>query len=133
MHRSTSRGAAAGLLALAMLGGAAGGAHAKDDDDHEAGTSGRCSAGTEWKLEAKSDDGRLEVEFELDSNRTGQRWSVRIRDNGVRVFAGTRTTKAPSGSFGVERRIVDRAGTDRIAVSATNVKTGEHCRGAVTF
>jgi hypothetical protein len=132
MQHTTIRTAAAGLLALALVGGGAGAAQAKGND-REVRESGRCSAATVWKLKAKADDGRLEVEFEVDSNRNGQRWSVAINDNGVRVFTGARTTVAPSGSFSVERHIANRAGSDRITASATNAKTGERCSGVVVY
>jgi hypothetical protein len=133
MQHTTIRTAAAGLMAVALVGGGAGAAQAKSDNDREVRTSGRCSAGTVWKLKAKPDDGRLEVELEIDSNRNGQRWSVAIADNGVRVFTGTRTTAAPSGSFEVERHIANRAGSDRITASATNPRSGERCSGVVVY
>ena len=47
---------------------------------------------------------RREVESEIDSNRNGQRWSVRMRQDGVLVHNGSAVTRAPSGSFSVERR-----------------------------
>ena len=90
---------------------------------------GSCTGASDWKLKAKPDDGRLEVEFEVDSNRNGQVWSVRMTDNGVQVFSGTRTTQPPSGSFSVERRIANRAGADTIRARATNARTGESCTG----
>jgi hypothetical protein len=46
---------------------------------------------------------RIELEFQVDSNRVGQTWHVRIRENGALIFTGTRVTKAPSGSFTVRR------------------------------
>ena len=90
-------------------------------------TSGTCSQGATWKLKAKTDDGRLEVELEVDSNRVGQSWSVRLKDNGVLVWSGTRTTLAPSGSFEVERRIANRAGTDTITAYARHAASGQTC------
>jgi hypothetical protein len=92
---------------------------------------GRCSSGATWKLRAKPDDGRIEVEFEVDSNRVGQTWAVRIADNGVTVFQGTRRTVAPSGSFSIERLVPNRAGVDAFAAVATNAATGERCSGSV--
>src|SRR6476646_6197966 len=41
-------------------------------------TTGSCSGSANWKLKAKHDDGRLEVEFEVESNRTGQYGAVRV-------------------------------------------------------
>ena len=77
-----------------------------------------CSTGV-IKLKAKHDDGRIEVEAEVDTNRRGQVWSVTLRDNGVTVWSGQRTTIGPSGSFSVNKRIANRAGTDVISVRAT--------------
>jgi hypothetical protein len=54
-----------------------------------------------------------------------------MTDNGTQVFAGTRTTVAPSGSFSVSRHIANRAGTDTIVARASNAKTGETCTGTV--
>ena len=77
-----------------------------------------CSTGV-IKLKAKHDDGRIEVEAEVDTNRNGQVWSVKLVDNGVTTFSGQRTTVAPSGSFSVEKRIANRSGLDKITVRAT--------------
>jgi len=92
---------------------------------------GKCSASSHWKLKAKSDDGRIETEFEVDQNRAGVTWKVTIRDNGARVVNTRATTHAPSGSFSVERRLRDRAGSDRISARATS-PSGEVCRASVS-
>lgn len=94
---------------------------------------GSCSSAGTWKLKAKHDDARIEVEAEVDTNRVGQTWSWQFTDNGVKVVSGTARTRAPSGSFSVERKIADRAGTDRIAVRATNAATGQVCMGSVSL
>jgi hypothetical protein len=93
-------------------------------------SSGACATGG-WKLEAKPDDGRLEVEYQLDTNRNGQAWKVRITDNTHLVFSGTRTTKAPSGSFSVNIRPVNRAGTDHLVATAT--RNGKTCTGRLAL
>jgi hypothetical protein len=92
---------------------------------------GSCTGGAEWKLKAKHDDGRIEVEWEVDSNKVGQTWSVRLRDNGDRFFAGSRTTKAPSGSFTVHALTSNRAGDD--VIRARSVHGEQVCRGTVTL
>lgn len=79
------------------------------------------------------ENGSIQVEAEVDSNVVGQSWSVVLRDNGVRVFAGTRITLAPSGSFSVNRVIANALGDDVIALRATNAATGEVCSGRLTF
>ena len=90
---------------------------------------GLCSSGATWKLKAKPDNGRIDVEFEVDSNRVGQTWSVRIADNGVTVFQGTRRTAAPSGSFSVERLVPNRAGVDAFSAVATTRPPGSGAPG----
>ena len=96
-------------------------------------TRGSCSGRTDWKLKVKPDNGRLELEFEVDSNVNGQSWNVRIKQNGNRIFAGTRVTQGPSGSFELKRRPNDAAGTDRFVARATNPSTGETCAGQVSI
>jgi hypothetical protein len=93
--------------------------------------SGTCSATTTWKLKAKPDNGRLEVELEVDSNRAGQTWSWTLADNGAQVSSGTGTTVAPSGSFEVRRRIANLAGVDTITAQASSAATGEVCAGSL--
>ena len=92
---------------------------------------GNCSGAADWKLKAKPDDGRLEVEFELDTNRNGQTWAVTITDNGTSVFSGNRTTVAPSGSFEIEIHPANRTGADRIVATAR--RGGQTCTGTVTI
>lgn len=92
---------------------------------------GSCSGATDWKLKAKHDNGRLEVEFQVDSNRVGQAWNWRLTDNGVLAARGTARTVAPSGSFTVERRINDRAGADVVRARAVNPASGEVCNAQV--
>ena len=93
-------------------------------------SSGSCGGAVTWKLKAKPDNGRIEVEFEVDSNRVGQTWKVRLRDNGELFFAGERVTQAPSGSFTVHKRTANRAGADLIRARA--VHGDRVCVGSVT-
>ena len=77
-------------------------AHADDDDDRIERT-GSCSNGAEWKIKAKADDGRIEVEAEIDTNTAGQSWGWVLKHNGRVAERGTSRTTARSGSFDVER------------------------------
>jgi hypothetical protein len=133
MRHPLIRSGAAGVLALVLIGTGAGAAQAKDGDDREIRKVGQCSAGAVWKLKAKQDDGRLEVELEIDSNRNGQLWRVRIRDNGVRVFRGSRRTHAPSGSLEIERKVANRAGRDRLTAIARNPGSGQRCTAVLVY
>jgi len=85
-------------------------------------SSSKCSTGV-IKVKAKHDDGRIEAEAEVDTNRSGQVWSVKLVDNGVTAWHGRRTTHGRSGSFSVERRITNRAGKDVVKVRATRGNT----------
>jgi len=95
--------------------------------------SGSCSAASDWELKVGPDDGRIELEFEVDSNVVGQRWNVAIRQDGNRIFRGSRVTQGPSGSFDVERHPANTAGADRFVARATNRVTGEVCVGRATL
>ncbi len=120
------------LFCVALVGAGAMSASAHDDDDDDRVIrTGACSAGADWKLKVKTDDGRLEVEGEVDSNTAGQRWRWTIRHNGSVSDRGVGTTTARSGSFEVERKVVDLAGTDRIVFRA--VHDGQTCRGVVNY
>jgi hypothetical protein len=81
--------------------------------------SGACTNGGHFKLKAKHDDGKIEMEYEVDSNRAGQVWAVRITDNGAAVVSRHATTAGPSGSFTIRKVISDRPGTDKIRARAT--------------
>jgi hypothetical protein len=100
-------------------------------DGHE--RSGSCSGSTDWKMKAKPDDGMLEVEFEVDSNISGQVWNVKITDNGSKIFKGQETTGGASGSFSVELKTEDLAGKDKFRGRAVNKDTGEVCVGRVSW
>lgn len=103
---------AAGIPALSASAAAA--------DDDETIREGSCSSGATWKIKAKPDDGRLEVEAEIDSNRVGQTWTWVLRHNGSVSARGASRTTGRSGSFDVERRTVDAAGTDTFRFRATH-------------
>lgn len=105
-------------------------AAANDDDVIKRGS---CSGATDWKLKASPEDGRIEVEGEVDSNRNGQKWHWRIFHNGNVSARGTATTHAPSGSFEVRRLLVNASGTDTIGWKARNPASGEVCRGSLRF
>lgn len=94
---------------------------------------GKCTGSSTWKLKVKSDDGRLQTEFEVDQNRVGKRWRVTLVRDGSTVFRGIRATVAPSGSFTVHRLLAASAGTTRIVASAKALQSGESCRAVVSF
>ena len=90
---------------------------------------GSCSGATDWKLKLSKEDGRIEVEFEVDQNRNRRTWNVQLKQDGTTFWKGQRTTRAPSGSFEVRRLAADRAGVHTFLGRAVNRSTGEVCRG----
>lgn len=94
---------------------------------------GTCSGASNWKLKVAPDNGRLELEYQVDSNKVGQTWRVRIFHDGVRIFAGKRMTKAPSGSFTVRLFTPNHAGTDHFRARAVNVASSETCLGRLSI
>ena len=136
MTTPTTAGAA--VRAMVTLAAAAMGlslvvAAPADAGDREVVRRGSCSGSTDWKLKAKEEDGRIEVEAEIDSNRNGQTWHWRLVHNGSVTARGTKTTRAPSGSFEVRRVVVDLAGADHLKLRARKGASGETCRGSVTY
>jgi len=121
---------AAALLALVVVAlTAAPAGVAKDGDIRVAGT---CTGSTTSKIKLSAEDGRIEVEFEVDQNRNGVPWRVTLSQNGRKVASLRRVTRAPSGSF--EARIVtpDRAGADVLRGRAVS-PSGEVCSARATF
>jgi len=93
---------------------------------------GKCTQASTSKLKLSEENGRIEVEFEVDQNRNGARWTVVLNENGRRIARLVRTTKAPSGSF--EARVVapNTARADAFAARATS-PSGEVCTARATF
>jgi len=94
---------------------------------------GSCSGQSDWKLKLSSEDGGIEVEFEVDQNVVGDRWRVKIRHDGDVAFRGTRITRGASGSFEVRTVESNRAGSDTFRARARNLSTGEVCAGSASF
>jgi hypothetical protein len=137
MHRTRNRttgqslAVAAVLTAVTGVVAATGPAASANDDDRV--RRGSCSRATDWKVKVGPEDGRLEVEAEVDSNRTGQTWRWRLVHDGSLSAQGTRTTRGRSGSFEVRRVSVNLRGTDSFVFRAVNVRSGEVCRGTVNY
>jgi hypothetical protein len=119
------------VVSSAVLLGSAVPALAKGGDDVR--TSGACQGGAHWKLKAGAEDGRIEVEGEVDSNRAGQTWKWSLTHNGTAAGSGTRQTAGRRGSFEVRRVTGNRAGTDTVVVTARRPGTQQVCRGTVRF
>jgi hypothetical protein len=117
------------LGAALLLALSAGPAAAKDGDILRVGT---CTAASTSKIKLSEENGRVEVEFEVDQNRNGVRWTVVLRREGKRIARLVRTTRPPSGSF--EARVVtaNGPGADTFAARGVSLR-GEVCTARATF
>lgn len=128
--RTLRTAAATAVLTLATVGVIGAPAQAGSGDVVKRGS---CTGSADWKLKVGPEDGRLEVEGEVDSNRVGQRWTWSLSQDGVMKASGASTTAGASGSFSVRRLLANTAGTDTIVFRAVRSATGESCRGVVIF
>ena len=119
----------AGLIACTALALAAAPAGAKDGDVLRAGT---CSGATTSKIKLSEENGRIEVEFEVDQNRNGVRWTVSLSRNGARFARMARTTRPPSGSFEARALARNAAGAEVIRGRAVS-PSGEVCSARATW
>lgn len=112
-------GATVGLALCASAAVVAAAPTAQAQGSGDVRNSGACTSHGNWELKAAHDNGRIEIEFEVDVNRVGQTWHVRITDNRHLVVSKDATTKAPSGSFTVQTHPRNRKGVDVIRAHAT--------------
>ena len=122
-------GLIAALCGLVVALTAAPLAVAKDGDVLVRGT---CTGSTTSKLKLSEENGRIEVEFEVDQNRSGVRWNVAIFRNGNRVARMTKVTRGPSGSFEARTLVADRAGKETIRARATRT-SGAVCTAVASW
>ena len=93
---------------------------------------GKCTKSSTSKLKLSEENGRIEVEFEVDQNRNGVRWKVAIFQNGSRIARMTRVTRPPSGSFEARVLAANRPGADTFRARATS-PSGEVCTARASF
>ena len=120
---------AGGLLVSLAVIALPGAGLAKDGDIRKTAS---CSGASTVKLKIGARDGGFEVEGEVDQNRNGVTWNWTFKNDGAKFAGGSSLTKAPSGSFSVERRSANGAGSDTIVFRAVNPASGEVCRISAT-
>jgi hypothetical protein len=130
MNTKTTTAKASLLAIAALLAVPAVATPAQAQGGDAVSSSAACATGT-IKVKAKTDDGMLEVEGEVDTNRVGQSWNWRIVRNGTVAARGSKVTAAPSGSFSVNRRIANPVGQDTIRFRAVRPATGKVCSVSV--
>jgi hypothetical protein len=132
MHtRFTSTAVAAFCVALAL--GAPAQALGHGGDDKDVRVSGTCGKGATSKLRLRAKDGAIRVEFEVKSNRGGERWRVVLVHERRVAWRGRVRTRSGSGSFRVRRSLPDFEGVDQITARASGPR-GNTCQasGALT-
>jgi hypothetical protein len=133
MRRGITATTGVALAALAIGGGGVPAALAQDGDDRDVERAARCSLRSTVELKLSPEDGRVELEVEVDENRVGSRWTVVANRNGRRVLSRTAVTRAPSGSFEVRRVIAPGSPRTRVTAVARRAATGEICRVTATL
>jgi hypothetical protein len=122
-------GLIAALSGLVLAFTAAPLAVAKDGDVLVRGT---CTGSTTSKLKLSEENGRIEVEFEVDQNRNGVRWNVAIFRNGNGVARVTKVTAGRSGSFEARALLADGAGRETVRARATRA-SGAVCTAVASW
>ena len=105
------------LFALSLLAVPA--ALAKSGKPGAVRIQGVCTKQSTSKMKLSGEDSGIEVEFQVDQNRNGVPWKVRLSRNGKVIRSLTVRTRARSGSFEIRRVVAGRLGTDRIKAVAT--------------
>jgi hypothetical protein len=93
---------------------------------------GACSGAADWKMSVKPEDGKVQVEFEVEHAKPGQTWAVRMADNGTQIFSGPRTANTVH-KFSVRKLTANRVGSDKVTATATNNATGQVCNASATL
>jgi hypothetical protein len=93
--------------------------------------SGRCS-GARFELNAEKDDGRFEVEADIDNARPGSKWRVVLRHDGKKIYNQVRTADR-EGDIEVERNRRNTAGKDVFRLTVKKVGTKSACTRTITL
>jgi hypothetical protein len=94
---------------------------------------GHCSGAADWEIEVYHEDGRVEVEFEVDHSRSGATWRWTMKNDGTVFAHGKAKIKAHRDSFSASRLTANGPRHDHIVVRAVNVATGQVCRATATI
>jgi hypothetical protein len=120
------------LVVFLMLVLAVPPAEARHGDEGGGGdvrVAGTCGKGATSKLRLKSEDGDIEVRFEVEHIRFAGRWRVTIAQEGRVAYRGRYRARR---SFEIRRGLNDLAGADRVTVRAVGPR-GLTCAAAATL
>jgi len=119
------------VVALCLALAVPSAALAKDGGRDEVRSAGACGRGADSKLKLKADDGRIEVEFEVEHARRSSSWRVVVVQEGRVAWRG-RARTSTRGAFEVKRRLRDLGGADRVTVRGVGPR-GVTCVASATL
>ncbi|WP_139977919.1 hypothetical protein [Nocardioides litoris] len=88
--------------------------------------SGRCDGAT-FKLEVEKDDGRYEIDTDIDDARPGSQWRIVLKQDGRTLANVVRRADSDGDVDGVDRERRDTRGTDRFVLRVNKVGTSGGC------
>jgi hypothetical protein len=100
-------------------------------DGREVEKHGQCSGSAHWELEADHEGGRLEMEFEVNAQKAGVNWKVKLSHDGSVFDALVRTTNH-EGNFEVDRYVKNTSGPDTLGARAIS-PSGQICKGQLSI
>jgi hypothetical protein len=123
------------LLACALAAGAGLGLASQAAADHGGGSDvrvqGSCTGSTRSELRVRAEDGRLRIEFRIDTGKRYRAWSVVILRERRIVFRGTMRAGRGTDRVDVRRTIDDWPGTDKV-VARASARGGQSCIATVS-
>ena len=124
------------VIALLALAFSAGAAQASGDDRGGGGgdvrAAGVCGRGATASLRLRTEDGRIEVRFQLRQRSGRGVWRITIVHEQRVSSRATRRTTRGDDSFELRRMLPDLRGSDTVAVHAWGPK-GLGCRATATL
>jgi hypothetical protein len=93
--------------------------------------SARC-AGAKFELSVEKDDGRFEVEADIDNAKPGSKWRVVLKQDGKRFYKQVRRADG-EGDISVDRNRPNTGGKDVFKLTVKKVGTKGSCSRTVTM
>lgn len=92
---------------------------------------GRCD-GAEFQLEVERDNGRFDVDADIDDATPGSKWRVILKHEG-RNFYNVQRTADSDGDISVDRTRPNTRGADTFVMKINKVGTGGSCTHRIRF
>jgi hypothetical protein len=119
-------------VAAAALGLSVAAATPAVANDGDTTRTANCSGAARSELTLSPENrGTMEIDFQVDANRRGQRWEVTMVKSGRRVHQVVRVTAGRSGSFTAHKLVSNRSGLVR--VRAVRLGDGQRCAAGARF